>query len=298
MAEVRAEVLALDTQLIEKFWMHLEHNISTGSVYSRAQVFPVQNSDGLLEIRAEFDSTTKAALAKKVSENIFENIWLLRDSFSAMATFSILQFTAGLEAASDNEDYRRLKELLGQENLSAGIAPAFRVPAHLHKGLRSGIYASFDMVRALPLAFWSATQNLIREEDFRSLAQKSLPLLTNLSGMDIKSYVSLRDGAKKYFPENLLPPREKSDYEFPWRFFVYQGDQNRLGINPQYFEKWKSEYVGKRENETSRPGCPARLSKNGSKSTVVRNLYEMQIENFMDYAFPHIKNYVESGSVK
>ena len=120
------------------------------------------------------------------------------------------------------------------------------------------------------------------------LAPKPQPVLLQLASMDIRSYVSLRDGAKKQFPEELPPGREKLDYEFPREFFEFNSASGQLQIQPDYLQKWKEGYSAP---SPAVKGCPARLSRSESKSNVVASLYRLQVENFFRF-------YIESGSVK
>ena len=298
-AEIRAEISAMDTILIEAFWLYLEQLIAAErGRLKQGVVRPFKNQAGLLEIRGDFKFIEDYEVYNKISENPFENIWLLRDGISALTTSALLMFVELLEKDSKNEAYLKLRELLATESLSGGLERAYWVVAHIHKGLNTGVFATFDALRILPLAFAEATNRIMSETEFRSCAQKSQVVLTSLASMELQSFVKLRESTRKHYPETLPPARKANDYEFPREFFVFSEESGQLLLNPEHLQRWRADNKNSQTMLPVRRGCPARLSKGGATSNVVLKLYDLQINIFIKYLVPHMKSYVESGRVK
>lgn len=206
--------------------------------------------------------------------------------------------------AYDAKVYGRLTKLLGdipstnEVKHSSSRAIAWRVPEKLlMSGANTASKVSWEILRAIPIAFYKKHNRTIRPDEYSAIAKNTESLIILLSSLHVESFSHLGEFARAGESIN-----RQMGLEFPLELFTIDDtlpEEPWLAFDEksvQLYEKYRYE-KGYSVSEEKRIGCPARDARTegegGKKISVVSSVYQMSVRLAEKCLVPHLDRYTE-----
>lgn len=203
------------------------------------------------------------------------------------------------EASYDHKVYSRLSDLIIETNVasSRNIGATHQVESFIMRGANTVGDVSFDILRAIPIAYYAKFGRIITQDEFHDIARQAETLVLQLSSMHIDSFSNLLRFSRS---GSLL--NKQMLLEFPLEFFVIEEVNGRPRLNfdaesLKAFETYRSHRPAYIQEET-RLGCPARDARisegrDGSARSVVSSVYGYYMNLAEDLIVPHLEPYTD-----
>lgn len=201
------------------------------------------------------------------------------------------------DALYDHKVYGRLSDLLTETDVAAirNIGITHQVESFIMRGANTVGNVSFDILRAIPIAYYAKFGRTITEDEFRSVAKQAEALVIQLSSMHIDSFSNMLR-----FARGGLLLNKHMLLEFPLEFFIIEEIDGAPRLNFDEgaliaFEKFRSSRPAYIHDE-ARLGCPARDARTnqggeGSGKSVVSSVYGYYTQLAEDIIVPHLEAY-------
>jgi hypothetical protein len=295
---IKTEAYALTAYIIEKVHDDTFKNLALNPdelVIKRAITYPVSeqtevNRFYLTRAREDF-LYAKGALY--CAEQAYVSAFV-----DALQTWSKHATEGKGSALHDHKVYSRLHDVLSEAGLTASrkVDLIHLVESFIIRGANTVGSVSFDVLRAIPFAYYNKYGRIISPSEYHDIARQAEALVIQLSSLHIHSFSRLMQFARA--GETL----NKSVYlEFPLEFFSLEDkggtprfvfDQDALTS----FERYKAARGGNKDDE-ARLGCPARDARTGSTGdknmSVVSAVYRHYISIADSLITPHLEAYTE-----
>lgn len=297
--KVKTEAYALSAYIIEKVhdeaFKELTENPDKLVVRSIIK-FPVPE-DGEVHVFDLRKSREDASYAKKVLEWAEQAyVTAFTDSLEAWSN----RAKAGKgDAQYDHRVYSRLHDLFIETSLTntRKIDPYHHVESFIIRGANTVGSVSFDILRAIPFAYYNTYGKVISEDEYREVARQAEALVIQLSSLHIHSFSRLLQFARAGKSLN-----KSVRLEFPLEFFSLEDNEGspRLVFDQEaltQFELYKK-VRGGNDNDELRLGCPARDARtqgvSGERSvSVVSSVFRHYTHLADSIIVPHLKDYTE-----
>ncbi len=298
--DFRSNVLSVSSELLTFYGQVLEDlPIFDRDKIAVMNVSAVRNEETkLVETNSNFEFVSDTNLKSQLEADLIDPIKSVQDNISAWSSYALIEYCRALEAGSiigPNAElqlqlYRNLKTLLVGYGEYKGVDPAYVVLGFFHKGLKTGVNASFDLVRSVPLAYYRSENKFITVEELEETVMNSFTLLIHLSSMQLKPFVILKNFAKVTRPKSFQM-KDQFAFDFPDDFFYYDSEKRQLKIKKEILIQWRQIIEEGNFLDTKRIGCPARQPVAGGKNSTIQILLKLQMNNFCKYVGPHLERY-------
>lgn len=252
----------------------------------------------LIETKSRFELVDDIEIKNQIEADPYGSITHLRDNISAWCAFTLLNYCKDIEngnlpepdSALQQKHYSDLKDLLIKTGEYSALDPAYVVPAQLHKGLATGVFSSFDILRCIPIAYYRSQNKIINIDQWNAIALNSYPLLVHMASMQLKPYVFMRDFSK-VLNEKTIQMQNRFHFDFQDEIFYFCPESNQIRIEKNFLIKCRQIMEETLVQQDKRIGCPARQPAAGSKNSTIAILYKHQLSNLIKYLGPHIEKY-------
>ena len=295
---VKTEIYALTAYILEQVHpeavRHLYEREGEVAAYDNLR-FPYAEGATL--------STSKEYAALSPSE-LFSRIPNIEDAYPRAFNQALKRWLAEEETDGyATHAWRRLSELTGQvhpgsfEEVSRGAAE------FVTRGVHTAGKVSWNIMRAIPIAYEARFSRVITPDEFRDLAKEAETLVIMLASMHISSFSNTYD----FIRSRASSISRHRQLEYPLELFkleVKDGeptiafDELTVAAYEEYRQKKQVKHV--RENE-SRLGCPARDARvqgaTGSPESVVASVHRAYLDLAGKYLVPNLKKYTEGAAL-